>query len=132
MGLPAAEPEEDRPAEHSSARDELSDQSTGWLNVVTPATVIAFVVFVITDALAGGSTAAIVFWSVLGGLVLAVPLISVTISQMKASRQKEIRRTAALAADLVVDRIGREFPFLDSQLRESRSPQTRDTPASDG
>jgi len=92
----------------SDRRSGPKADSLGQNNAVTTATVIAFVVFLVIDSLAGDTPAAITFLVVFVGLVFVLPLVSLAIRSARRARLDEIQLAATLAADMAVRRMSEE------------------------
>lgn len=69
-------------------------------SLVAPATTIAFLAFLIVDALAGGTAADIVFLGIVAVSVLLLPPIAVAISRATRIKERDARLTAMLVAEL--------------------------------
>lgn len=104
--------------------DEARDAGGGG-NLITLGTVLAFIAFLITDALAGESTAQIVFVAVLGGVVALGLIVVLGLAAIRAERSRAEQVTDAVAA-VVADVLSKSAGPKDPEDLQRRIARAQD------
>ena len=98
----------DDQSERQAAKGTEPSAAEGQRSFVAPVTALAFVAFLVVEALAGEPAAGIVFLGMVVAAVLVIPAVGQSIERTHQTRRHDIETAARLAADLAVQQAGEQ------------------------